>query len=295
MFYAAVAEHVPLAPWQRRICAWIKSYADRGWPDETPRFMLSQLPSTLDAKDLSKLMTTEYRARVRACLGTEHHLVLAIRSAVTSHIDRDGCSVDVEAVAKLSLDRLDITSRRTRIPISLVEAYIADGRTDYAHRLAQELPDPSERFRALTAVAKATTCPEKQPSRWEDAVRTVADLDSADRAGVLAEIADAHPSPSELLTRVEAAAADLDSVERALVLVWIAGANPGEGERLLAAAEAIAAGLDSRERAEVLVAIAGANPAERERLVGRCRRDRCRPRLAGAGASVGGDRRREPG
>ena len=248
--------HIDLAHVRRRIRAWIASYADRGWPEDTPRIILGELPSTLEVEELAELLTAEFRARVIASLHTEHHLVIEIRNAIARHLDKEG-PVDLEAVAKLTFRRLDISSRRSSLPPSLILAHIADGRTDYAYRLAHELPEPEQRARALTAVAAETRESEQRGSRLRDAERAAADLAPQGRARLLVAIASANPTEHErLLAAAETAAADLKPGERARLLVAIASANPTEHERLLARAMAILTSLDGG----VFSKVAGVRP-----------------------------------
>ena len=135
LFYASLEKQVNLAAWRDRVTRWVANYAERSWPEETPEFILSEYPERLNVERLADLVTIEFRARVSANLGTEHHLVIAIREAIARHLHQDG--LDLEAVARLTLHRLDIVSRRSVFPVGLIQAHIADGRTDYAYQLAK--------------------------------------------------------------------------------------------------------------------------------------------------------------
>jgi tRNA-binding EMAP/Myf-like protein len=262
-FYDAVSKRIDLGGYCDMMWDWVAGYASRGWPTDTPRFILEEYPNMLDVDDLNELVTYEFRARVHASLGTEHHLAVAIRAAIAAHLFKKD-SVSLGAVGELTLHRLDISSRRTNLPTNLVEAVIGAGNTDHAHRLADELPSPDGRVRMLTAVAKATANHHVREQRWSDAVQAATDLEEF-RVAMLVGIAEANPPPG-LRARLETATSKLDPTDRPQFLLTLANAYPDHRDRLLAAAQTAATKLDKRDRSRALVALATANPDDRDRL-----------------------------
>ena len=255
LFYSAVEERIDLEAWRHKIRVWVKNYSDGGWPVDTPQFIVDQYPSTLGLDELAHLFSFEFRARVRARVGTEQHLSLAIGNAVANHLDSDN-SMNLGEVGKLTLHRLDITAWRSRIPIGLIEARIADRQVDHAYRLAHGLPESLERVLVLTKVATATTNHSQQLRRWMEAEQAAARLDPPERVEALLALANANPvDRPRLLAAAETAASKVLPRNLAMVLLAIANADPANRERLLTAAEQSINHVLPWERAQVLTRI----------------------------------------
>jgi hypothetical protein len=269
IFYSAVEERIDLKEWRHKIRTWVKSYSDGGWLDDTPQFILEQYPQTLGLDELAQLITIEFRARVRACLATEHHLSFAIRNAIANQLDsRD--SVNLRAIGKLTLHRLDMTEWRSRIPTELIKARIVDGRLGEAYRLAHEMPESLERVLMLIAMAAATTNHREQVQWSMEAQQAAGRLVPAERVEALLALANANPRDRQrLLTAAEAAASAVLPRNRASTLLAIANANPAHRERLLTAAERCINDVLPWKQADTLVALAlsSPQPVDRERLL----------------------------
>jgi tetratricopeptide (TPR) repeat protein len=170
----------------RRLHAWADAYRQRGWPPDTPEYLLRDYYRLLnDTGDLG---------RVIACATdpARHDRMLDLTggdSAALSEITTAQQAIlqlpepDLLAMACLALHRDDLGQRNASIPSGLPTVWALLGRTDRAQALAGSITDLGRRGEALADLALAAAAAGDQSSaiilaeRAEETAAHVSDLD----------------------------------------------------------------------------------------------------------------------
>lgn len=147
-----------LAVYRERVCGWIASYAEAGWPGTTPGYAVRGYPRLLtavgDARRLSALARDPARHQLLSqATGSDYAAVTdleAAQSLVASEED-----LDLGALVELAAYRWALLARNEWIPGELPLLWARLDRFDHAEALARTLPDPAERTRALAKLAAA--------------------------------------------------------------------------------------------------------------------------------------------
>jgi tetratricopeptide (TPR) repeat protein len=240
-----------LARYRNRLHKWADEYCQRGWPAETPEYLLRGyyrlLHATNDVPRIVALATDQARHdRMLDVTGGDTAALAEITDAQNVVLGLD--EPDLLAMARLAIHRDDLADRNTNIPLDLPALWAALGNPTRADALAHAITDRERQAEALIGVAMA-----------------VARTGDAERAGVLAE-------------RAEAAVLDMPEPNRqaqALAVLSSVAANAGNTERagmLAERAEAVASTITDPERRvvaliPVVAAVAWAGDAERARML----------------------------
>ena len=153
--------------------AWADSYESRGWPPDTPPYLLIWYPRMLEqAKDsgrLTALMTPARLGRLRARTGDDAAAVEELTRALG--LLATAATPDVALACRTALRREDIRLALGWYPVTLIEAKAGMGQWHSARRLASYLGRPDARAEALFAIAEAAA----EAGRWQLADGLVAE------------------------------------------------------------------------------------------------------------------------
>lgn len=240
-----------LARYRNRLHNWADEYCQRGWPAETPEYLLRGyyrlLHATNDVPRIVALATDRARHdRMLDITGGDTAALAEITDAQNVVLGLE--EPDLLAMARLAIHRDDLADRNTNIPLDLPALWAGLGNPTRADALAHAITDRERQAEALIAVTM-----------------TLARTGHAERAGMLTE-------------RAEAAVLDLPKPNRqaqALAVLSSAAANAGNTERarmLTDRAEAVASTITDPERRvvaliPVVAAVAWAGDAERARML----------------------------
>lgn len=268
----AEAELGPLDPYRDRIHAWAGSYRSRGWPEDTPRYLLTSYAGLLTGASLVEHALDPARRDRMTRLPGGHAVVLR-EIAAAQQVARD--RADLRALARLAVARDLVGDTAPAVPHDLLTLWVRLGQATRAESLARSHPDPDARAAAIAVVAKALA-DAGELDRGESLARAIGRADR--RAWALAGVVQATAARG-LSGTAEALAHTIEQPERqAWALAAIArtpGADPARAARLLDRAEELVRTVtDPRQQAWVLAALVQAavlcgDPARAERLADR--------------------------
>ena len=240
-----------LARHRAQLHGWAQGYRARGWPAETPEYLLrGYFRLLLQTADLPRLVgCATDRARHDRMLDITGGDVAALAEITEVQDLMLRLEVyDLPVFARLNMHRGRLADRNANIPASLPAAWAAIGHLDRAEAAAQSITDSYVQALALADLARAA-----------------AGARDLDRAGALAgqaeEAARSITSPYRqalVLADLAAAAAKSGGLDRAGALAGQAEvaarsiADPGGQAQALADLARAAAGAGDLDRAEVL-------------------------------------------
>ncbi|WP_283134600.1 hypothetical protein [Rhizohabitans arisaemae] len=141
-----------------RIHAWAQGYRDRGWPAETPEYLLRGYHRLLGSVgDLDRMVACATdRARLDRMLDISGGDVAALAEITTvqqfiCHQDHP----DLTAMLKVAVTRDRLIRRNSNIPPHLPAAWAYLGNPNRAEALARSIADPSEQVKALSYLVEA--------------------------------------------------------------------------------------------------------------------------------------------
>src|SRR5262249_2873283 len=255
--------------WQR-IRSWAEEYRERGWPDDTPGYLLAPY-----GRQLAELGQTETLAAIAAdparqdgMYHTEHSDTAALAEILTSRtalITRCPPNIDLAALAKLAIAEQRLHDRNSNIPPALPLVWATLGDLDRAEQLARTITNSYQQAEALAGLARAVAGID--PDRAEQLARTITDPDRQARALAELAVAVAGTDPDRagrLATTAEQIARTITNPHRqARALADLAGAlagsDPDRAGRLAPTAEQIARTITHPDRQPL--ALAGLAPA----------------------------------
>ncbi|MDG4827661.1 serine protease [Asanoa sp. WMMD1127] len=242
--------------YRARIRSWAQEYADRGWPQDTPAFLLRGYPRMLRAlPDPAALVTLATdparRDLLRALSGGDAAAFAEVAIAQDAVLAAD--PPDLVAMARLAAARDGLLSRNAAVPPGLPEMWARLGQPARAEALALSVAAGWERASALNGLLRALV--------------ETGELDRAER--VIDDHVAPRDQPVELSRLAQAAAANGDLARATAVLDraeadGIASWGPWAGTTLAAAAVALG-DLDRAER----IALAVTDPGYRARALWR--------------------------
>ncbi|NUT53572.1 MAG: hypothetical protein HOV94_40735, partial [Saccharothrix sp.] len=146
-----------LRSYHERLDTWADSYRVRGWPSDTPRYLLHGYASTLiSIGDLPRLLdhVTDTRRHEGAysAFGHHHASLGEIEAAQSMFLGED--EPDLVALARLAVHRASLQESGDWIPTSLPHVWAMAGRVEHAESLIVMMSDPIRRARALMATAR---------------------------------------------------------------------------------------------------------------------------------------------
>ncbi|MFG3150643.1 hypothetical protein ACGF7W_01180 [Streptomyces sp. NPDC048219] len=197
----------PLDPYRDRIHDWAASYRSRGWPEDTPRYLLTSYGALLTGGLLVEhALDPARRDRMTRLPGGHATVLREIAAAQRVAHDR----ADLPALARLAVARDLVGNTAPTVPDDLLTLWVRLGRATRAESLARSHPDPDVRAAALTAVAKALA-DSGELDRGERLARTIARADR--RSWALAGVVDAMAARG-LFGAAEALAGTVGQPER---------------------------------------------------------------------------------
>lgn len=231
-----------LDDYRSRLHVWADGYRDRGWPADTPEYLLAGYPDTLRATGDQARMVALATDRIRhnRMLDTSDSDVLALNE-IAAALDTLVAvpEPDLPAIARLAVRRDALIGRNATMPTDLPALWLDLGDADRAEILALGITPAHRQRDALLSLI----------------VRLAAD-GHRDRAERLATQLDAlHAAPR---TEPEAA---VEGEVWSMALVRAAAAV-GRFERAITVISSIT---DRRRRIEALTVLAESSPAEPDR------------------------------
>ncbi|XVU20749.1 hypothetical protein ACQPZJ_26130 [Actinoplanes sp. CA-054009] len=147
-----------LAAYRARLHDWAGTYRARGWPENTPDYLLDGYAQLLhqsgDTDRLVRLATEPARQdRLLAQTGGDARALMLLASAEELIADEE--LPDLGALGRVAVHRDRLVRRNSSLPETLPVAWAELGEISRASELAQSITDPWLRMRALPAVVKA--------------------------------------------------------------------------------------------------------------------------------------------
>ncbi|NUT50708.1 MAG: hypothetical protein HOV94_25875, partial [Saccharothrix sp.] len=148
------------AGYRERVHAWAEDYRARGWPRDTPEYLLhgyhTMLLGTGDLDRAAALCADRDRQRLLlATTGGDNAAHTQITTTLDALVERD--PVDLTTIGRLAVHRDRLGDRNSRIPRGLAAVWARLGHDTRAATLAQSVIDPVERTRALVSVAAVSS------------------------------------------------------------------------------------------------------------------------------------------
>ena len=139
-----------------RLLVMADEYAERGWPENTPDFLLDEYPSLLARRGdvprlTATLLSSEWRDLAQRRTGTVLSAAAALRRAITAISDDPAADLAVLLLLAAQLDQLNPPPDYHTA--SLVTAWAQAGELEYAEHVALRLADPIERCQKLIDLA----------------------------------------------------------------------------------------------------------------------------------------------
>lgn len=146
-----------LRSYRERLDMWAITYLTRGWPPDTPRYLLqghaALLAANGDRQRLLNHVTDPRRHAVAYTVFGHHHSSLGeIETAQAVFLGDD--EPDLTALARLAVHRTSLQGGGDWVPALLPESWAMSGRIERAHELIALISDPVNRVRALMHTAK---------------------------------------------------------------------------------------------------------------------------------------------
>lgn len=253
-----------VSAYREQVHRWAAGYRDRGWPAETPEYLLRgylfMLLTTADVGQATALCTDPVRhERLFAHTGDDRAALAQLAATLDRHVTGD--APDLLAVARLAVHRDHLTDRTTRVPPDVPRLWVRMGRANRAVSFALAVTDDHRQSSMLVSVVDALV----DEGLHDQAAETAALIPTASRRGTtlvsLARTLTAtgrHGQAADLLDQAVTTALSTDDPDhRSLVLVAVVDAlvDTGRPDR---AAETAALIPTPARRGTALVHVAGA-------------------------------------
>lgn len=222
--------------YRTRLHAWADDYRERGWPAETPQYLLIGYPRMLvDAGDHDRLVAVATdRARHDRMLQASGGDGLAA-SEIRQAQDLLSRGPDLSGLLLLAAHNDELARRNSAIPVRLPLVWMMLGDTARADALARGIIDRESQARSLIALAEfaASTGDHERFHTLVAEARTLArgHHGSVTGAGVLAELASAVAEDPDLAISIVHDIPDRDTRDVALTKLAESAAANGEYER----------------------------------------------------------------
>jgi hypothetical protein len=149
---------VRLEAYRERLHDWAEGYRERGWPEETPEYLLrgyyQMLRSTGEMQRMVALITDE-RRRQRLLNASGGDGAALEEIAIAQDLIAISNEPDLIATARLAVIRDNLADRNTLIPAELPAAWAALGQVTRAEALARSISNPGRRAMSLIELVKA--------------------------------------------------------------------------------------------------------------------------------------------
>ena len=156
------------------LVAWARTYADAGWPAETPIYLTESLDDMMLADAVGdervetlRWLTTDDRAEaVRKRTGRLGRILASLDELLT--LDPP---LGYDERLRLAIHEVELRAQTSAVPPEVAAALAVTGRLDLALEMAWGIADEDHRGAALTAIASAIASDD--PDRAVEIVRTV--------------------------------------------------------------------------------------------------------------------------
>jgi Trypsin-like peptidase domain len=198
--------------YQQKIYRWADSYSDRGWPTDTPRYLLASYGRMLaGANEVTRLAALAADPARNDCMLARDHNdaaafaeILSARRALMS-AERP----DVTALGKLAVSEWRLQARNSDIPVCLPAVWGRLGQVSRAEQTARTITDLRKRAAAFAHLSAALTDTEASRAGRlaEDAEQTARRItddlyeQSAALADIASALAEANPDLAEQVAR----------------------------------------------------------------------------------------------
>jgi Trypsin-like peptidase domain len=230
--------------------AWASDYADRGWPSDTPQYLLAPYTRELArrARDLATPDASRGKAMSGAldrlsalarspsrqafllrATGTDYAALTEIKTVLSLSAELE--VPDLTALVELAIYRHAISIRNRSIPAQLPIVWVRLARFDHAEALASTIADPDAQAHALIglciaigeagdldraeALVRVLTGPDAQAEALTGLVSVAAQAGDLDRAEALARVLTGPDAQAEALTGLVSVAAQAGDSDRA--------------------------------------------------------------------------------
>lgn len=240
---------------QDAIRSWADHFADLGWPEATPAYLLVGYPAFLarlpEVGRLAALTTQARIARLGASTGDGAAAVEELTLALGQLAGLD--QPDLSLACPLALRRETLLVTLAKYPASLIAAHAGLKHWSRAERLASQLERPADRASALADIggrAAGAGQPQLADALFTKALAAAAAIiEYYPRSGQMIAIARAATSAHHLLDPRVVAAEFTDPEDAAACLAafaqgYAAGGDVGYAEQFLAQARSAARPLD---------------------------------------------------
>lgn len=205
---------------RRRLFAWADGYRSRGWPEDTPQYLLQGFFRVLHkCHDLAVMVAyATDPARQERLLDVSGNDVAALNQITTArNALHEEDEPDLVSLIRLAVHQDELTDRNVRIPTRLPAVWAALGRPDHADALLESIPGWRRAF-ALEVLVRSTAGA-GDVDRAEAMAFDV--TDSADRTRVLRALGRGMANAGEV-DRAVALAESLPEPARTGQLAWLA-------------------------------------------------------------------------
>ena len=251
-----------LSAYQEQLHAWADRYRERGWPDETPEYLLRGYYRMLEATgNLERMIASatdrDRHDRMMTTSGGDNAAIEEITTAL-SVIGRSS-EPDLATMARLAIIRDYLAGRNTMVPAELPAALAALGQVKRAKALARSIINPGRCARSLVELVRALTA----DGYFRDAevmARSIADDGRRAEAVMIMLNALARKGDIDSAISLLPLIVPPSKQGNGFIAVAEAAARAGEPEQALAFIAKAEAGLravtQSRRRGEALAALA---------------------------------------
>ncbi|MET8851481.1 hypothetical protein [Amycolatopsis sp. NPDC004625] len=252
-----------LAGYRRRLHDWADGYAARGWPPETPEYLVrGYFAVLLVEQDVPRMLacaTDPRRQRLALVrVGGDGAALGEIRA--TQHLVLASAEPDLIALARLAVHRVHLLRNNGRLPPGLPSGWAFLGRLDHADAMIDAIRLPYDRIRALIAVAdvcRGEGHPGHAASALDRAEEQAAAFNQFFGGGPVVSLAWAFARHGDHDRARRVAALVQHPAERAEALAQLAvAAAPDRANSLLAEAGQLLDGTDAHDRAQAFGAMA---------------------------------------
>lgn len=236
-----------LADYRQRLHDWADGYAAKGWPPDTPEYLLrGYFAMLLAEQDLPRMLAcaTDPRRHRLALVRAGGDGVALGEITATQNLVLASAQPDLVALARLAVHRVHLLRGNSRVPTSLPSGWAFLGRLDRAEAMIEAIRSPHRRIEALTSTAEV--CHSKGESRqaarlFDQAEEHAAALNQFFGAGSVVSLAEAAAGAGDYNRARRVAELVRSSDDRAETLALMARAvaadRPTDGDSLLTEAE----------------------------------------------------------
>lgn len=180
-----------LSGYRDRLHAWADGYRERGWPAETPVYLLHAYHRVVDTTRLVDLVSDPARhGRMAVAFGGHHTAITEITTA--QRVLLAGDPPDLPSMVMLNVHQHYLRNCDAAIPDALPQVWAVVGEVDRARSLARSITSPARRAVALAEIAAIVGLDHPQYVHLLDEAEEVAGTDDERSATPLVRVLTAH-------------------------------------------------------------------------------------------------------